>query len=130
MSDKTIQLVVYDTLINCMAAYLECEISEVEKAEGFWEWADWDGEKHSMPMQEAITEIKENNTWGWLEDKHIMHVWIGREAEPKEIIELLAHELGHSHRPYHKDTFKEEQKAGKYAEVAGTAYEMMCEINN
>ena len=126
MVDHVIQLIVYDTLLECMAAFFDCDTSEVQKQEGVWEWADWDGEQHSQSTREAISTIlKERKVWGWVEEKSIVHLRKDEEATQKEILNVLAHEIGHTHRPYHKDSFKEEQKAEKYAEVATLAFDMM-----
>ena len=131
MSDPSIQFILYDTLFECMASYFDCEVSEIKEQKGVWEWADYDGKKHSVSMEDAINDILSNGkTWGWVENKKRIHFWKDKSATKKQIIRTLAHELGHTHRPFHRDTFKEEQKAEKYAEVAETAYDIMGEINN
>ena len=129
MADPVIQLIVYDTLLECMAAFFDCDASEVQEQEGVWEWADWDGERHTESAKEVISTIlAESKVWAWVENKSIVHLWKDKEATQKQILNVLAHEIGHTHRPYHKDSFKEEQKAEKYAEVASLAFDMMKDL--
>jgi len=91
-----------------------------------WEWADADGEPHKQPMREAIADIKAKEpVWAWVEDKHVLHIWIGDTATPAQVLGVLAHEVGHTYRPYHRCVFKEEQKAAKRADIAMLAFDIM-----
>jgi len=129
MTAPDIQVVEYDTLLDCLAAYFKCDIPELKTLKGNWEWTDWQGDVHSQSMKAAlVTLMLERKVWGWLEDKHTIHIWVDKSATPKQVIRVLAHELGHSHRPFHRNDSKEEQKAALYAEVAETAFDMMGDL--
>jgi hypothetical protein len=43
-------------------------------------------------------------------------------------VRLIAHELGHTHRPYHRSSTVEEAKAERYATVATIAFNTMKEM--
>lgn len=129
MTEADIHIVNYDTLLECMAAFLGCEEDEVESQEGVWQWGDEDGVNHEQPMQEAVAKIvSDEDVWGWIEDKWRVHIWFGDQCTPERLIGALAHELGHGRRPFHRDTFVEETKACKYGSVAMTAFEIMNDL--
>lgn len=121
-------IVRYDTLRECLAAYLCCECDKVEDQEGIWQWSDAHGTHHESSMKDAIALILQDLVWGWVEDKHILHVWTSDQATPEHILNMLAHEMGHTRRPWHRDTFLEEQKACGHALVAVTAFQIMNEF--
>ena len=128
MKQNDLKVIRHETLRSCMAESLYCEVEELDDQDGTWEWADWDGEKHSMSMKEAISKISSEEVWGWLDGKDTVHLWFDKNVDPKRLIAVIAHEVGHSYRPYHRDRFKEEQKAGLYEVVAGTAFEIMMDL--
>lgn len=129
MPDKEIHIVNYDTLLECMAAFLRCEENEVLELEGVWQWGDEDGVHHEEPMQEAVAKILNyDDVWGWIEDKQWVHIWFSDQCTPERLLGALAHELGHIRRPWHRDTFVEETKACKYGSVAMTAYDIMKDL--
>ena len=117
----------YATLRACMAEYLGCEATEVEDQDGTWLWGDEDG-AHSMPMKEAISKILSRRVWGWLGNKDTMHIWFAKNVDHKRLLQVIAHEVGHSYRPWHRDTVREEQKADLYGVVAGTAFGIMMDL--
>lgn len=129
MTEPDVHVIRYDTLLECMAAFLECEWDEVECQEGIWKWACEDGVRHEQPMQEAIVDILTNDlVWGWAEDKNWLHIWFSDRCSRERLLGALAHELGHIRRPFHRDVFKEETKACKYGSVAMTAYAIMKDL--
>ncbi len=117
----------HETLRACMAEYFGCEATEVEDQDGTWIWGDVDGE-HSMPIKEAVSTILSFRVWGWLEGKDTMHIWFAKNVDPKRLLQVIAHEIGHSYRPYHRDAIKEEQKADLYGIVAGQAFGVMSDL--
>lgn len=126
MSGHDFQLKVYSTLLECMASYFNCDVSEVKSQQGYWEWVKPDGTKCRHTVQVVIDlVIEKNKVWAWIEDKHIIHIWHDKEADQQEIISTLAHEIGHSYRPFHRDRHKEEIKAEKFADVAAQAFYLM-----
>lgn len=127
MKQNDLLVIRHKTLRDCMADFLDCEVTEVEDQDGTWIWGDHDGE-HSMPMKEAVSKILSSRVWAWLGDKDTMHLWFAKNVDPKRLTAVIAHELGHSERPWHRDTIQEEQKASRYERVAGTAFEIMSDL--
>lgn len=124
-----LKVIRYETLLECMAEFLDCEVSEVEGQPGTWIWGDWAGEEHRMSMKKAISKIlSDDEIWGWLEDKETMHLWFEKGIDPKSLIRVIAHEVGHSCRPFHREAVREEQKACMYGMVAGTAFDIMNDL--
>ena len=112
-----------------MAEYLGCDVSAVEDQDGTWIWGDWAGGEHSMSMKEAISKIlSDDEVWSWLEDKETIHIWFDENVSSKRLLEVIAHELGHSHRPFHQGAIEEERKANMYEMVAGTAFDIMNDL--
>lgn len=127
--NEDLRVIRYDNLLDCMAEYLGCEVSEVEDQDGTWIWGDWMGNERSMSMKDAIARIlSDDDIWGWLEGKEIIHIWFEKDIDPKKLIGVIAHEIGHSCRPFHRDTVKEEQKACMYQMVAGVAFDVMNDL--
>ena len=116
----------YATLEACMAAFYGCAESELLQ-QGPFIWENDDG-PCVWPIRRLIRVRKKWGTWGWCEQKKTIHVWISPEAEEHKIIELLAHELGHTEKPFHKTMQKEETKACRYAVIAQRAYKMMLDV--
>ena len=127
MKQNDNEVIRHATLRACMAAFLDCEADEVEDQDGTWIWGDVDGE-HSMPMKEAISTILSFRVWGWLEGKDTMHIWFAKNVDHKRLLQVIAHEVGHSYRPWHRDTVLEEQKADLYGVVAGQAFQIMDDL--
>ena len=128
-TEEIYHVVNYDTLLECLGAFLGCEPDEVLDFEGVWQWGDEHGERHEEPMQDAVTQIiKNEDVWGWIEDKRWVHIWFGDQCTPDRLLGALAHEFGHGCRPFHRDTFVEETKACKYGSVAMSAYSVMKDL--
>jgi len=128
MMGELLKVIRYETRFESMAEHLGCDVSEVEDKDGTWIWGDWAGGEHSMSMKEAIPYALSREVWGWSENKDTVHIWFGKNVDPKKLLEVIAHEVGHTCRPYHRGSFKEERKASRYEEVAGTAYEIMSNL--
>ena len=123
---ELLKVIRYETLFECMAEHLGCDVSEVEDKDGTWIWGDWAGGEHSMSMKEAISKIlSDSEVWGWLEDKETLHIWFDENVSSKKLLGVIAHEIGHSCRPFHRYAIKEEQKANMYEMVAGMAFDIM-----
>lgn len=113
----------YKTLEECMAEYFDCDIVDIPK-QGLWEWMDGD-RLRVWGMRRVIRSRTKAGTWGWVEDKGKIHIWIADYAKKKHIIRTLAHEMGHIMRPYKRISTEEEAKAERYAEVAQGAFMAM-----
>jgi hypothetical protein len=105
----------------CMAGYFDCD--EDNLPQGRWEWMDG-VRRRVWPMRRVLRARGKAGTWGWIENKDVLHLWIADHANRGAIVRLITHELGHAQ----KSINKEESKAERYACVALTAYEIMEEI--
>ena len=119
----SIKLIVYDSLAKCMKEYFQDGVPLCRR-DGYWEWADADGTKHSRPFQSNLRAIRKQGLWGWTENKQNIHVWAKRNVPLVKIVAVVGHELGHCERPFHSNHFGEEQKAAKYEIIARDAYEL------
>lgn len=117
------KMVRYETKKECLEA-----LGIDSNTKGYWEWADADGTKHREHYKHAINTLKKRACWGWVENKETIHIWIGKKAKLDEVIEVLAHEIGHAQRPFHRNVFSEETKASKYAQTAVTALNAATEL--
>lgn len=118
----------YETLEACMAAYFDCAPEDIKK-QGRWAWMD--GERYRVwPTSRVLRTRRKAGVWGFCVDKKELHVWIADHARPEKILRLLAHELGHIRRPWHRDRDQEEAKAENYAMVAVTAFVIMQDITS
>jgi hypothetical protein len=124
---ETIEVCRYKTITECLAAFFYCQKDELSSVRGQFKWSDADGTVHSQEVQEAIRVIKKRPVWGWVEDKRTLHLFIRKRASFRQVLRLVAHELGHTRRPFHRSV-KEEQKAEKYAEVATDALDIAQQL--
>lgn len=58
------------------------------------------------------------------DDSKEIHLWIGKKTSMSSAMNLIAHEVGHHQRPFHRALKDEEHKAEMYGNVAHTA----CDI--
>ena len=116
----------YDSLESCIAAFYNCGTAEIH-SKGPWEW-EQDGRMSVWGMRRMIRCRKKYGTWGFCNNKKSIHIWVAKHAEPVRIIRLLSHEIGHMQKPFKRDNFAEERKAGIFESVAVSAFEIMEEI--
>ena len=74
-------------------------------------------------------EINSKGHWGFCNDKEEIHIWCTAKTTEREKLRLIAHEIGHTQRPYHKNIEEEEAKAERYAEVSAKAFDLMQQLN-
>jgi hypothetical protein len=117
-------IVLYDSLEACMRAFFG---GSRPPRDGAWTWQDADGEIHELSMVKSRAAIRRRGCWAWVENKTTIHAWISDRAAPRKVFRMLAHEIGHMERPYHRD-LAEERKANKYARVALAAWDAMADV--
>jgi hypothetical protein len=110
----------YETLKDCITAFLGNQPGVTIDTVG-----EWVTSKERMTMKEMIARHTEIGCWGWCENKEIIHLWVGEHADILNVINLIAHEVGHTMRPWHKDHLAEEDKACRYGDVARDALMLM-----
>jgi uncharacterized protein YjaZ len=124
--NNSLKIIQYKTIKECLEAfYFNTPLDQVP--DGFFCYQDADGNEFSIAKDKAIEMIKKRNAWGWVENKEIIHIFIKKKAPMLEVVEMLAHEIGHLQRPFHK-SLKEEKKANLYAKVAVTALAIALEL--
>ena len=114
------EIVRYKTLDACMKAF------GVEGL-GHWKWMDADGKLFTMSLKEMKAKSRKRRCWAWVENKETIHLWMGNGCKEETLVRVLAHEMGHMERPFHRGPI-EEQKAAKYERVAMDAYRMAKKI--
>ena len=124
---KEIDIITYKTINDCLAAFYGIDKKELSEVDGHFEWKDCNGREFTMEAQKAIQMIRKKKVWGWVEGKKTIHAFIRKSASLRDIIELLAHEVGHMQRPFYR-SLKEEQKANIYEEVAVCAFDIATQL--
>jgi hypothetical protein len=125
---EKIEIKRHETIDDCLAAHFHCSVDELDQIDGEWRWAEADGEHHVQGVQESLVDIRKRDCWGWVENKHRIHVWYAKNVDIRNLFALFAHEIGHLERPYHNDNYVEEQKARKYERVALTTLDIMYDL--
>jgi uncharacterized protein YjaZ len=120
-----IEIIRHETLEECVAKFYNCEESEIYKFKVTFENTNGSS---VWPVRRMIRVRKKRGTWGWVENKGAIHIWVSEKAPMHRIIRLLAHELGHKEKPYYKNRIQEERKAEKYADAAVASYNIACDI--
>lgn len=116
---------VYDDLLECMA---EC-FHEDQKEMLVKKWEFTVGGRTTVwPMRRAIRMIRKRGAWGFCHNKKEVHLWIGENATPVQIINVVAHEIGHMIRPWHKNDGMEEVKALKYGDNASESLSILLDV--
>ncbi len=124
-----IRIKIYDSVQECFEAHLGCKLSDIGEMGGY----DADGKEYKFTPQEAMGNMKEMGCWGFCNDKSnipILHVWWSPECQITDLIHLLAHERGHTLRPWHSSEEKEEMKAERYGKTARFAYQVAMQLMN
>lgn len=117
----------HDTLESCMAGFFNCGESELLGMPKF-EFEDSKGRFTVWPVRRVLRVRKKRGTWGWVENKGDIHIWVAPHAPFIKVLRLLAHELGHKERPYFKASITEERKAEQFADVAMMAYTIAMDV--
>ena len=87
---------------------------------------DGEGKAHEYTFEHLIGSIRENGCYGCAEpEKNSIHVWIGKNAKPDTVLELMAHERGHLMEPQYKNAMRDEVKAEQYALCATFAFSVI-----
>lgn len=66
--------------------------------------------------------IESMGYWGWIDDKKVIHYWIGKDVKIEKLIHFFAHEIGHRTGTADNDFYKEEMRAEAFGDVASLAY--------
>ena len=90
---------------------------------------DGAGKNHEYTFKQMIDSIRENGCYGCAEpEKNSIHIWIGKNANPDTVLELMAHERGHLMEPQYKNAMHDEVKAEQYALCATFAFSVIKEL--
>ena len=80
-------------------------------------------------FEDMKEDLEFRGHWGFCNDKQEIHIWTKPDTSEREKLRLIAHEIGHTRRPYHKAIQEEEAKAERYAEVTAKAYDLLQQLN-
>ena len=116
--NNILKLKIYTTAEECFEAFWHCPISEIEEMGGVGEG----GDEITISAKDALSNIVRVGCWGFCDNKNVIHVWLSNECEMSDLVHMLAHERGHTLRPFHRDDEAEERKSEKYGEVARFAF--------
>lgn len=123
MAERTIKLLRYATLREC---FLKCigqeDLSDADAKTHFWV-----GHNGRRGYRIRVDRWLAQNTkvWGWANYRQReIHVYVAPDADVYEVIEVLAHEIGHFQRPRYPFGHDEERKAENYRKVTKTAISM------
>ncbi len=112
----------YETFSECLAAFLEVEGHQKAIHDGVWEWVDRFGVQHTIQIESAKRKIRKMGVWAFTQDKKTIHLWIKDATVPlSTVVAVIAHEMAHIKRPWHRSFSEEEQKACEYEDVAYNA---------
>lgn len=101
---------------------------EFDNSEICWGGAEGVGEAECTEEQ-ALEAVKALGFWGWTNtNTNIIHVWPG-SATKKDLLALVAHEIGHNMPGKCEDHWQEEVRADGYAFAAVQAFAMVNRIN-
>ena len=87
-----------------------------------------DGSTKLVQRKNLMRRYRNMGYYGFISWKNEMHLWFDNSCDISDMVGLIAHELGHIERPYHKDRSEEEKKAGKFAAVAKSATTLSVRI--
>jgi len=82
----------------------------------------YEGKKHIYSKEDWLDALHEDGFWAYLRGD-VVHLWFDKSADFKDVLGLVAHELGHLEKPYY-GFIREEKKACRYSDIAELAYEI------
>jgi len=77
--------------------------------------------------REFITLIKTTGSWGFTHN-NIIYIWYDGKPDTKELALLLAHEYGHTKKPYREYGVEEEKKAYTYEQCGKFVEKVMRKL--
>lgn len=84
------------------------------------------GEHHEISAHETIQAMKDQGVWGFAEtDARVIHAWADPQADPADVLHMLAHEIGHLTGTPDEDDLREELRADSFGKVAAQAYRLL-----
>lgn len=111
--------IVHDTLEEAMDECVKVMGDENTRIRGFTA----NGEFYDYEKESIIDVYRGGGVFGFVVDKKHIHLWFNKEIVGMErLIAIIAHELGHIQRPYHRRGEFEEKKAEVFSHVALVAY--------
>lgn len=97
-------------------------LDEVENVGGH----DEKGAEVEVSVEQWMTGMRENGFWGFIDEPNeTVHLWLGDNPDPKMILTLVGHELGHATGEPATDSYWEEERAMGYGRVAAQSYAVM-----
>lgn len=87
---------------------------------------DGDGNEVELALGADIEGMKLQGCWGFMDtETQTIHAWAAHDADPANVLHMLAHEIGHATGTPDPDDLLEELRADTYGKVARQAFELM-----
>jgi len=87
-------------------------------------------EVYKYTAENLFALLVEEGYWGFVKGEKSVHLWIdkGKKSFKDVLIYLVAHEIGHTIKPFYKRASDEEIKATRYEEFVELAYRVTEKI--
>ena len=108
----------YPTARNIVEEFWSQEGLQWSQKRRFYDGRGW---TKADSGREMLAWVRRKGRWGFVRDKHELHIWLRRNHNFADTVVLLAHEYGHLMGPWHRNPEREESKAGQYESVAYSA---------
>jgi hypothetical protein len=127
MKPKDVTILQYQTLRDCLNAFLGYEPTDDELKNHQWQGYNG-GAKYNVNCYRWLKGTK-RKAWGWAEYRRkSIHLWSDADCSENELMKVLAHEAAHLKKPRPKDKREEEKKAAMVEACCGFAQEVAHEI--
>ena len=133
MTNDKLRLVIHPTIDGILQSYCGDTYDTLKEGDtSSFNVMKYDQDKeqyYPAVFDDMKKDIEMRGHWGFCNDKEEIHIWCTPDTPDEKKLRLIAHEIGHTKRPFHKDIEKEEAKAEQYAEVTAKAYDLMQQLN-
>ena len=130
---EKVRLVIHPTVDGILQSYCGEEYEGLKEGDttsvNVMRYDENTGEYNQASFWDMKKDILQKGHWGFCNEKEEIHIWTSAKTTDKQKIRLIAHEIGHTNRPFHNDIEKEEAKAEKYADVTAKAWDLMQQLN-
>ena len=126
----SITLVRYETLNELIEEHYQMPFEELAGGEVCG--GDGNGGEYKLSFEEMIENISEMGCYGFAckkKGENEIHFWVNKETvDPVDFLGMIAHEKGHTMRPWKRDPLQEEARAERYGDTASFAFQIAKDI--
>ena len=114
------ELIIHKTPESIIEAFWHCPLSEITDMGG----VDENGDEVSFSAEQMIAGIEHMGVWGFSQqESNTVQIYVGPDAERKNVLFVLGHELGHLTGEQLEDESAEEERADLYGAAVLQAVE-------